>query len=237
VWVGFAEGNVPMVAPHTEYSITGGTWPARIWSRFAISALEGVAYSNVDTSSDVELVSVQLDTSTGFLAGPLCPRSHVANVSLRPAVVPSIICPIHNPQGVAVRADGTVPDVAQHSLVEAVTLLEASGYQVSISWDMESRLVPGVITRQQPEAGVALVAGDEVRLFVAGPEPGTVLPDVVGRRRADARKRLEAVGASVTVVTLEDPTPDPDIGSFQVWAQLPAPGEPVTGQVTIWVTP
>jgi penicillin-binding protein 1A len=237
VWVGFAEGNVAMVAPHTEYSITGGTWPARIWSRFAISALEGVAYAHLDDPSDVELVAVSIDIATGFLAGPMCPRSEVVTVSLRPAVVPSIVCPIHNPQGVAVRADGTVPAVEHAEIIEAVTLLEAGGYDVSIGWDTTSDSIPGTITAQYPTPGTALAAGQIVQIFVAGPEPGTIVPSVIGRNRFDAVERLEVLGAAVTVIVLDDPTPDPSIGPLQVWAQVPGPGEPAADQVTIWVVP
>lgn len=237
VWVGFAEGNVPMVAPHTEYSITGGTWPTRIWSRFAIAALEGVAYDSVDLTTDTDLVEVQLDTSTGFLAGPLCPRTHVATVHLQPGAVPSVICPIHNPQGVAVRFDGTVPDVEYESLIDGVTLLEASGYEVSFLWMEETDLLPGTIALQSPRPGTTLESGRVVELHVAGPEPGTTMPNVVGHHRADAVERLGAVGAHVTVIALEDPTPDPDIGPFEVWAQVPGPGEPVTGSATVWVAP
>ncbi|MDX1692075.1 MAG: transglycosylase domain-containing protein, partial [Acidimicrobiia bacterium] len=236
VWVGFAEGNVPMVAPHTEYSITGGTWPARIWSRFAISALEGVAYSPAEVATGADdLVQVSLDTSTGFLAGPLCPRSHVAQVQLRAAVVPSIVCPIHNPQGVAVRADGTVPEVLLYDLIDAVSYLEASGYEVAIGWDDVADLVPGTIIAQEPEAGTPLPAGSEVHITASGPEPGTSTPDLIGRHRADATERLEALGVSVMVIELEDPTPDPEIGPFEVWAQAPGPGEPIGDTVTIWI--
>ncbi len=236
VWVGFAAGNVPMVAPHTEYTITGGTWPARIWSRFAISALEGVPYSSVETESDVDLVTVSLDTSTGFLAGPLCPRAHVATVRLRPAVVPSIICPIHNPDGVAI-TDGIVPTVERLSVLEAVTLLEAGGFDVKISWDPTSEATPGSIVTQAPAAQTPLSSGGIVAIAVAGPEPGTVLPDVVGRHRADAIERLETTGVTVNVIALEDPTPDESTRSRWIWAQSPAAGEPAAGEVTIWVEP
>jgi len=238
VWVGFPEGNVPMVAPNTEYTITGGTWPARIWSRFAIAALEGVSYSPVDTGSDVELVTVSLDTATGFLAGPLCPRAHVANVQLRPAVVPSIICPIHNPQGLVVADRGTVPEVEGFGVTDAVMLLEASGYDIRISWTDESQYItPGTIVSQNPQSFTALEAGHVVAIAVAGPEPGTFIPDVTGRHRIDAAARLEGSGLTVDVITLEDPTPDDDTASNLVWSQYPASGEPSEGTVTIWVQP
>ncbi len=238
VWVGFPEGNIPMVAPNTEYTITGGTWPARIWSRFAISALEGVAYSQVDTSSDVELVTVQLDTSTGFLAGPLCPRAHVATVQLRPAVVPSIICPIHNPQGLAVNDDGTVPGVEGFGILDAVMLLEASAYKIRISWTPESEFVtPGTAVSQTPAAGTPLASGQIVEIAVAGPAPGTIVPMVTGRHRIDAVLRLEGAGNVVDTILLADPTPDEDTASNLVWGQFPDGGDPTTGRVTIWVQP
>jgi len=238
VWVGFPEGNVPMVAPHTEYTITGGTWPAQIFSRLAIAALEGVAYANVDTDSDVELVRVEIDTSTGFLAGPLCPRAHVATVQLRPGAVPSITCPIHNPDGVSTLVDGLVPDVEHLGIHEAVSLLEAGGYEVRVSWVPESPYVtPGTIAAQDPQPEAALDTGAEVVLEVGGPAPGTVVPDVLGRHRADAVARLEGSGHVVDIVTLANPKADADTVSHLVWGQFPTGGEPTTGRVTIWVEP
>jgi len=41
VWVGFPEGQVPMVPPTTDIRVAGGTWPAEIWGRFMERALEG----------------------------------------------------------------------------------------------------------------------------------------------------------------------------------------------------
>jgi penicillin-binding protein 1A len=238
VWVGFASGNVPMVSPHTEYTITGGTWPARIWSRFAISALEGVAYADTDTDTDVELVTVSLDTATGFLAGPLCPRSHVASVQLRPAVVPSIVCPVHNPSGLVIHEAGFVPSVEGHGITEAVMLLEAGGYDIRVAWTPESAFVtPGTIVTQEPLPETALGPGEVVSIEVAGPAPGTVIPDVFGRHRIDAEARLEGSGAIVDVVWLHDPSPDENTASNLVWGQFPSAGESATGRVTIWVQP
>ena len=71
VWVGFPEGTGPMDAD-TPYTITGGTWPAQIWGRFAIGALSGPL--RLPGRRRCGLVSVEIDTSTGFLAGPFCPR-------------------------------------------------------------------------------------------------------------------------------------------------------------------
>ena len=39
VWVGFAEGQIPMVPPTTRIRVTGGGWPAEIWQLYMTSAL------------------------------------------------------------------------------------------------------------------------------------------------------------------------------------------------------
>lgn len=234
VWVGFAEGNRPMVAPHTPFTVTGGTWPAQIWSRFGITVLGGVGYSASPESGAEDLVTVKIDVSTGFLAGPLCPRSSVAEVQMKRSAVPRIVCPIHNPEGLTVLADGTVPGVATYTIVDAVSVLEAAGYGIELLW-VDVPQVPGTVIGQFPAPGAELPVGSRVQLVVAGPEPGTIAPDVVGRHRSDATERLTAVGQEVSVVMVADPNGVAE--PYRVWAQVPGAGEPVTGRATIWVQP
>jgi penicillin-binding protein 1A len=234
VWVGFAEGNKPMVAPNTPFTVTGGTWPAQIWSRFGISALGGVGYSAAPEAGADDMVTVKIDVTTGFLAGPLCPRSNVAEVQLKAAAVPRIVCPIHNPEGLAVLADGTVPEVGTYTIVDAVSVLEAAGYSIELLW-ADVPQVPGTVIGQFPAPGTELSIGSKVELVVAGPEPGTITPDVVGRHRSDATERLTAVGQEVTVIVVSNP--NAAVEPYRVWAQMPGPGEPVTGRATIWVQP
>ncbi|MEX2420162.1 MAG: PBP1A family penicillin-binding protein [Acidimicrobiia bacterium] len=234
VWVGFPEGNKPMVAPYTPFTVTGGTWPAQIWSRFGIAALGGVGYADAPEAGVDDLVTVKIDVTTGFLAGPLCPRSNVADIQLRASSVPRIVCPIHNPEGLAVLADGTVPAVGTYTIVDAVSVLEAAGYTIALLW-VDVPQVPGTVIGQFPAAGSELPIGSKVELVVAGPEPGTIAPDVLGRHRSDATERFTAVGQEVTVIVVADP--NASVEPYRVWAQMPGPGEPVTGRATIWVQP
>jgi penicillin-binding protein 1A len=234
VWVGFPEGNKPMVAPYTPFTVTGGTWPAQIWSRFGITALGGVGYADSPEAGADDLVTVKIDVTTGFLAGPLCPRSNVADIQLQASSVPRIVCPIHNPEGLAVLADGTVPGVGTYTIVDAVSVLEAAGYTISLLW-ADVPQVPGTVIGQFPAPGSELPIGSKVELVVAGPEPGTIAPDVLGRHRSDATERLTAVGQEVTVIVVADP--NASVEPYRVWAQMPGPGEPVTGRATIWVQP
>ena len=73
VWVGFAQGAISMEPPLTPFTVTGGTRPAQIWSRFASAALSG-SFELLQAGDTGVLIDVQIDTSTGFLAGPFCPR-------------------------------------------------------------------------------------------------------------------------------------------------------------------
>ncbi|MEM8905343.1 MAG: PBP1A family penicillin-binding protein [Actinomycetota bacterium] len=45
VWVGFADGQVPMVPPTTRETVTGGSWPAQIWQSLMGDALVEVPVS------------------------------------------------------------------------------------------------------------------------------------------------------------------------------------------------
>ena len=238
VWVGFPEGNRPLMAPYTPYTITGGTWPAQVWSRFAIGALSGVPYGGLAAGDEGGVVATEIDTSTGFLAGPLCPRSRVATVHLHPDSVPTVICPIHNPEGIDIVASGVVPDLDGADLGRAVALLEAAGYEITLTWAEADGRHSGEVLFQVPAADTPLPVGSTVVLTLAGPEPGTVVPDVLGLDTAAARGALGSTGLSA-VVRLEaeaDPA-DAIRRSGLVWAQQPSGGAPQTSPVTIWVNP
>jgi beta-lactam-binding protein with PASTA domain len=127
-----------------------------------------------------------------------------------------------------------VPGVGTYTIVDAVSVLEAAGYTISLLW-ADVPQVPGTVIGQFPAPGSELPIGSKVELVVAGPEPGTIAPDVLGRHRSDATERLTAVGQEVTVIVVADP--NASVEPYRVWAQMPGPGEPVTGRATIWVQP
>ncbi len=244
VWVGFPAGAVSMEPPATPYAITGGTWPALIWHRYTGTALTGVPYGQLAQADAEGLVAVEIDLSTGYLAGPLCPRSHVQRLQVPAAEVPSVICPIHNPQGLVDISPGTVPDVIGLDLAAAVDLLTGTGYRTSVTWDVPGPLAPGTVYGQDPSASFPAAAGSVVRLTVAGPEPGVgpasgeVVPTVLGIPSQDAVGRLTAVGLTAVVVVEAEADPyAADARRGLVWSQQPAGGAPRSSPVTIWVNP
>jgi penicillin-binding protein 1A len=187
VWVGFHEGNRAMTSPDTPFSITGGTWPAQIWSRFAIAALSGIAYAAPAGLEESATETVRIDIHR-FPRGPLCPRSGGGRRGV--AGGPRSVDRVPDPQsaGPGDPAERWVPTIEAFSIVDAVSLLEAGGYEVELVWDDGSAQVPGTVIGQVPGAGTTLGPGSIVQVVAAGPEPGTVVR-VRGRHRADAVAR------------------------------------------------
>lgn len=238
VWVGFPQGDRPLESPHTPFTITGGTWPAQIWARFATGALSGIPYRDLPDADRGDLVAVQIDLSTGFLAGPLCPRAHVATIFVGPDDAPTVPCPIHNPEGLTLPSPGFVPEVLGRDLAEAVAWLEASGYRATAEWVGAPGRVPGTVLVQYPAADSPLAPGAEVALTVVGPEPGAATPDVVGLAAADARHALEAYGFVVRVIVGPEPNPgDAVLHGGRVWSQSPAAGATPQATITLSVNP
>jgi len=239
IWLGFPEGAIPMEAPRTPFSVTGGTWPANIWARFASAALAGVPYGDLATLDTDAYVEVQVDTSTGFLAGPLCPLGHVHTLRMPLGAAPSVICPIHNPEGLTqALTPGFVPDLTGFDLTAAVAALTRLGYGTSVTWADGGAMVQGQVFFQDPAPGNAQSAGTVVRVTVAGPEPGAVVPGVLGATVAEATAVLADAGIPYQVLTLAEE--DPSAATVRrgiVWKQDPAGGAALNDVVTLWANP
>ncbi len=179
-----------------------------------------------------------IDTSTGFLAGPLCPRASVQRIRVPADAVPSVICPIHNPEGLGELGTVAMPDVLGLNVADAVATLSDAGYGAVADWDEPGPLAPGTVYGQDPGPGAAAAAGITVRLTVAGPAPGSVVPSVLGLPPAEAQQRLAAAGLTAEVVVTAESDPD-DAAARRglIWAQQPAAGSPKSGSVTVWVNP
>jgi membrane carboxypeptidase/penicillin-binding protein len=76
VWVGYPQGQVPMVPPRTRGRVSGGTWPAAIWARFMRPALAGTPHGRFPRP-DTSLVEVALDVRRGCLPNRFTPAASV----------------------------------------------------------------------------------------------------------------------------------------------------------------
>lgn len=238
VWVGFAQENIPMEEPTTDYTVTGGVWPAEIWARYTSAALSNVPFGQLSTLTHPGHVSVDVDLSTGYLAGPLCPHENVHRLELPAEAVPTVICPIHNPTGLVVSAAGEVPDVMNLSVGEAIALLERAGYEARIDWADGGSLEPGTVFGQSPAAAEPAQPGSLIRLTLAGPAPGSVVPNILGYTLDAAIAELNTYGIGFELIEEAESGEDgARRRAGRVWKQSPPAGSDVDGRVRIWVNP
>jgi penicillin-binding protein 1A len=237
VWVGYPQ-PAPMIPPATPFRVTGGTWPAQIWARYSAAALSGTVPGQLALADGAGLVTVEVDVSTGFLAGPFCPRRYIQTLRLPADAVPTVVCPIHNPPGVVAAGSGQVPDVIALPIDEAVGVLQAAGFQIRVTWSDGGSLAQGTVFNQDPSPGFPAQADTAVRLTVAGPEPGSVIPSVLGFPVDHAISELSGIGVTVDVRTEAEADPtDATRRAGMVWKQQPAPGTLVSGTVILWANP
>ncbi len=238
VWVGFAATNEVMEEPATPITVTGGTWPAEIWALFSLNALATVPYSQLAVADADGTVGVDVDLSTGYLAGPLCPYEHIHRLQLPPGDVPTVICPIHNPSNIVGIGAGQVPPVIGIELSEAVSALNRAGFEVRLDWKDGGSLSQGTIFGQAPDPGAPAQSGSIVTLTLAGPAPGATMPSVLGSTADAAAATLGVFGIPVRFVEEAESNPvDAARRAGLIWKQSPGAGSPADGTVTVWVNP
>jgi hypothetical protein len=227
-----------MEEPTTPITVTGGTWPAEIWALFSLNALATVPYSRLAEVGEDGTVSVDVDLSTGYLAGPLCPHEHIERLQLPPDQVPTVICPIHNPPTIVGIGAGEVPPVMGLELGEAVSALNRAGFEARLDWEDGGTLPQGTIFGQSPDPGVPAQAGSIITLTLAGPEPGAVVPRVLGLTREEAAAEMSVFG--IPVQFFEEPESDPvdaERRAGRAWKQSPGAGAAADATVSVWVNP
>ena len=238
VWVGFPQGLVPMEPPATPFSVTGGSWPAEIWAALMPVALADRPFGTLARIEAGSTTRVAIDTSTGYLAGPLCPRQHVVVLDLAVESAPTVVCPIHNPSSVVAAGAGTVPDAIGSTIEEAVAVIGDAGFSVVTLWDPISSNPSGRVWSQSPDPGAPGRMGSAVTIRIDGHEPGTTVPNLLGFPLGEALERLRDLGVEPVVVVQAESDPDEAAANpGMVWSQDPAGLSPLTGSVTLWANP
>jgi beta-lactam-binding protein with PASTA domain len=115
--------------------------------------------------------------------------------------------PARRPAGAAVRlevSDGSlvlVPPVEQQALESAQAELAPLDLRAEIE-EVEGDLAPGVVATQDPAAGTEVSRGSTIRLVVS---TGLPVPDVVGRKVADAETLLTRFEVEQSAVGSTEP--------------------------------
>jgi penicillin-binding protein 1A len=239
VWVGYPQGHVPMVPPRVSRRVSGGTWPAAIWSGFMRAALAGEPHGRFPRP-DTSLIELALDLKRGCLPNRFTPAAQVASVVYLKASAPTRRC--REPEGPVA---GVVPAVVGVPVAQAARWLEAAGLSLAQRLVVDD-VAPGTVLAQSPAGGSARPAGAPVELTVAVDAGGagglgvTLVPEVLGQPEDAARQLLDQAGLGAEVVAGCDT--DPLRAAAQpgrVWRSGPAPGtqSPTSSQVRLWVNP
>lgn len=215
----------------TRLRVTGGGWPAQIWQRFMLGALEGVPASTFPVP-EVEIVRVEVDVTRGCRPNPYTPRDLVRTLTFIKGTEPAGECT--EPTGPAV---ATVPSVVGFPDGQAQRLLTQAGFRVTTRDEPSESLPPGRVTRQSPAPGTEVASGSEVTIWISSAAPAgrVTVPDVVNLSEKDARQALEKAGLKVEVV--RHPTCSKGDSKCFVWDQNPDGGDKVgpESEVTIYV--
>jgi penicillin-binding protein 1A len=244
VWVGFPTGQVPMCCGNVRIGeVFGGTWPAEIWHAFMASATSNLPPHDFPQGPTVQYVTLRVDVTQGCLANPFTPPQNIKTFQYIAGTEPDLnVC-----KEPTYYQDLTVPSVIGLDKAAAVSLLNNSGFNVSIEHAPSSDKPEGTVLAQDPAAGARLQQTGTVTITVVkgapSPTPSTVsVPSLVGMTSGAASAALQNVGLTPVVVEQQkcdaaDPACDYHQGI--VWSQSPEAGTKVDAgsSVTIVVNP
>jgi penicillin-binding protein 1A len=240
VWVGYPQGQVPMVPPRTAGPVVGGSWPAAIWAGFMGPATAGRPAGRFPRP-DTSLVQVAVDVEQGCRPNRFTPAARVASLVHLKAAAPTRVC--REPHG---PLPGVVPAVVGVPVARAAGWLEEAGLALRQRLRVDPAAVPGTVLAQSPAGGAARPAGAPVELTVAVDRRGlggigvVLVPEVLGQPEEAARELLAQAGLAAEVVAGCDADPArAAAGPGRVWRSGPAPAaqSPSGRPVRLWVNP
>lgn len=98
----------------------------------------------------------------------------------------------------------TVPKVVGMEKDKAVKALEDAKLKVEIVEESSKKVQEGYVISQETSPDTEAFAGDTIKIHVSTGVEKAIVPDVIGKSQADAKKTLEAQGFVVAVTTSED---------------------------------
>lgn len=203
VWIGFPEGNVPMVPPRTRETVLGGTWPAAIWQQFMAESLAEVPVSDFeDPGGPLPLSGIEplpdftgrpVSEADGYLTG--LGYKVVKKYEYNSDWPPDRILRQDPQPGAQVRLGGTVtiwisslegkpiqvPNLLGLSSADAATALELAGFKGKRRVQAESsaadaRRHGGLVWKQQPAADSMATPGSTIEYWVNPDAPPSAEP-------------------------------------------------------------
>ena len=200
VWVGYPTTLKPMLTEFHGEPVTGGSFPALIWKSFMEKALKNEQPVGFPAPA-VPYVAPKLVVRRGdrlMLDNGLCRerREVVYFAGTGPSKTANCL-----------ENEVRVPDVRKLTLVEAQARVEAQPLTAKLVYEPANPLQRvGVVVDQLPKRGYKS-SYDEIILIVTKATQG-VIPNLVGRDIADARRRLKRLKLEPRITWVEGGTGD-----------------------------
>ncbi|HEY5548604.1 MAG TPA: PBP1A family penicillin-binding protein [Coriobacteriia bacterium] len=156
VWVGYADSQRPMTSVH-GIRVTGGSFPARIWSAYMRAALAG--RPTVQFVRPSGLVDARICLDSGGAATPLCPKT--GSAIFLEGKVPDP-CPLHTtPIGMK------MPNLVGLSKLDAIAALDKLSLRYSVLQADVPGVAAGIVASQDPANGSTITSVTVVTVTVA----------------------------------------------------------------------
>jgi penicillin-binding protein 1A len=161
VWVGFPQGQIPMIHPRVRVAkVLGGTWPTEIWHAFMVNATRDMRVMDFRRPA-FGYVAVALDVTQRCLPNRWTPPTDIIVVTYISGTQPTIRCSQpSSPQMVS------VPSVIGMTEEKAIAVLESWAFVVEVQ-RVESLNPAGTVLSQDPGSGTPLLQGSTVTITVA----------------------------------------------------------------------
>jgi len=174
VWVGFPQGQIPMVYPTVRISrVTGGSFPAQIWHAFMLSVTERMPIRDFKEPKQ-DYVTVPIDITKGCLATSSTPSDNIRYIKFVPGTQPTTGCTYTStdyvspsPPVVTEVPPSGVPSVVGISVGTAVAVLQDHGYRVDRDHQKDTGYPEDTVIDQTPSPGTPAPPGSTVTIVVA----------------------------------------------------------------------
>lgn len=165
VWVGYPDAQREMKSVHGQ-SVTGGSFPARIWHAFMSKALDGRPKTEFERPRGLTRRTVC--SETGLAITPFCPDP-IKALMLSSSEVES--CTVH-----ATPTEVKVPKLVGLSKSDALAALQALGLTARVSEQPVPGVAAGMVAEQSPRAGTLIKVTKPVSIVVSAGDAGNALP-------------------------------------------------------------
>jgi len=229
VWVGYPDSQREMKSVHGK-AVTGGSFPAQIWSRFMRAAHKGIEPHPFEQPDG--LTTAKVCSESGGSVTPFC---------LKP--ISALVLTDHLPQACELHTkpvEVELPSLVGLPKEDALAKLASLTLVASVVEQPVPGVAPGIVAQQNPAAGTVVKSGSTVTLVVSAgtaadqaPKPAFTASGGAGAGQPVA---FDAAGSSDdgSIATYYWEFGDSATGSGKTSSHTY--GAPGTYEVTLWIT-